>query len=113
MTYGARRATVMDGVEYNPRARFRVIKAPCSIAGWKSSGPSAWNGWRRNLEVGDVIVCAGYGPGFGSDPGYGVEFQSEEPGVGTCMFHPMVGSAFDYRPAPGYLEPVEDEEEST
>jgi hypothetical protein len=96
---------VLDGVTWAPDQEYRVVKEGAYLTGWKSSGTSSWGSWRRDLEVGEVIVCAGFGAGFGSDPGFGVEFR--DPEVGLTEFHPWVGGAFNYRPEPGYLEPVE------
>jgi hypothetical protein len=74
--------------------------------------PNAHQGWQQQLSVGDVITCEGYGPGWGSDPGYGVHFstpQSKAEHVVFAEFRPMAGGLFNYRPADGWLEPVEEE----
>jgi hypothetical protein len=100
-----------DGLVYAPGARFRVVAEGGRLSGWASSGRSSWSGWSQQLHVGDVIVCTGFGAGWGSDPGFGVEFTSEvsaAAGVGSCEFYPSDGGAWSYRPPVGFLEPVVD-----
>jgi hypothetical protein len=50
------------------------------------------------LHVGDIVTCTGYSPGSGADPGYGVEFssqQSEAARAFHCGIWPMHGILFD------------------
>lgn len=107
--HGERRSVTYDGIEYAPGAKFRVLKH-CSMNGFKPSGhPGALDGWRQALEPGDIITCLGYGPGWGSDPGYGVEFTSdaaEAVGAFHLDINPQAGGIWDYRPQPGLLEPA-------
>lgn len=103
-----RSTATLDGVEYAPGRKFKVTRAGCELSGMKPDGPYSWRGYKRPLEVGEVITCAGFGAGFGGDPGYGVEFY--EAGVGTCEFRPSTGSMWTYRPQPGCLEPIEEKE---
>jgi hypothetical protein len=110
-----RQTTTLDGVEYAPGGKFRVVKEGARLSGWTPMAPSAWSGWSQVLHVGDVIECRGFGPGFGSDPGYGVEWTSEqarEAHAGSCDFWPSVGGMWSYHPAAGFLEPVDEEEEA-
>jgi hypothetical protein len=102
-----RAVTVLDGVEYAPGVRFEVVRDGARLMGMvpDNNHSFTYKSWRKYLAVGDVIECAGYGSGFGSDPGFGVEFRDPEGGL--CEFHPWIGSAFNYRPEPGYLRPVE------
>jgi hypothetical protein len=61
---------------------------------------------------GDVIECTGFGAGWGSDPGFGVEWTTERSradGAGYLELHPSVGGAFAYHPAPGLLRRIEEE----
>lgn len=102
------------GVRYAPGAKFRVIAEGARLSGWKPYAPSAFQGWSQTLHVGDVIECTGYGAGFGSDPGYGVEWTSEQARAdhaSSVDFRPQIGGAWAYRPGPGFLEPVKEEEE--
>lgn len=114
--YGQRRATTCDGTVYAPGGRFRVLAAGAYLDGMVAESgyrTSAWRGWRQDLSPGDIVTCTGFGAGWGGDPGYGVEFtseQSEAAFAGNCMLYPMAGSIFNYHPAPGVLEPVTDEE---
>jgi hypothetical protein len=97
-----------DGVEYTAGRQFRVIKAG-ALSGFVPIGCGAFRGWGQKLKVGDVITCAGCGYGFGSDPGWGVGWESEQSKAARAVdvdFTPSTGSVFSYRPAPGYLEPV-------
>jgi hypothetical protein len=103
-----RTARTYDGIEYAPGRQFRVIAEGLRLYGVIPDGPSAWRSWAQDLRPGDIVTCTGYGPGFGSDPGYGVEFttsESEQAHAGACEIRPSVGGIFGYRPAPGALEP--------
>ena len=104
-----RRAALFDGVEYAPGKRFRVIAEGCSLHGMVVMGPG-WNqGWKQTLYVGDVIECTGFGQGWGSDPGYGVEWTSEESKAANAHsvdFYPEVGIPFLCHPRPGFIEEV-------
>jgi hypothetical protein len=99
----------IDGVTYTPGATFRVSKAGAKLTGLTPSGGSSLSGWGQPLQVGDVLTCTGYGPGWGGDPGYGIEFTSEQSiasGAIHCAVWPTAGGPFNYRPAPGYLDPI-------
>jgi hypothetical protein len=51
-----------------------------------------------------------HGEGMGSDPGFGVEFTTEQSlaaRASHCDIYPFVGGLWAYRPPPGYLEPLE------
>lgn len=106
-----RTARTIDGVEYAPGARFEVL-APCRLLGWGPVMNSASRGWSQELAAGDVIECTGFGAGWGSDPGFGVEWTTERSradGAGYLELHPSVGGAFSYHPAPGLLRRIEEE----
>jgi len=95
------------GVEYAVGALFRVTQEGAKLSGW-TPRQGYHQGWGQDLHVGDVIECTGFGPGWGSDPGYGVEWTSPEAKAvhaSAVMFRPYVGGAWAYRPAPGYLVP--------
>lgn len=108
-------AGVKDGL--TPGARFRVVKEGARLRGMVSAGPGASGFADRPLAVGDTIVCRGYGPGWGSDPGYGYHWVDDE--LAHATFHPSppsdpsgrwTGSVFSYgQPQVGYLEPVAEE----
>jgi hypothetical protein len=108
---GNRRTVTYDGVEYRPGRRFRVV-AEATLDGLVHSPDhrSAWDGWRQQLKPGDILTCTGFGAGWDSDPGFGVEFtsaQSEEAGAVHCDVNPMICVPFGYRPRPGILEPAD------
>lgn len=115
MTFPNRRGVSFDGVHYAPGRRFRVIAEGAQLEGMVPEPDyrgSAWRGWQQSLEPGDVVTCTGFGAGWGGDPGYGVEFtsdQAEAERAGNCEIRPMAGGIFNYRPAPGVLEPDESE----
>lgn len=101
----------LDGVQYERGRKFRVVAEGVTMRGLVTAGRSAWSGWSAPLAVGDVVECLGFGPGWGSDPGYGVHWTSDtarEAGASHVEIHPGVGGIFDYRPKPGILEPMED-----
>lgn len=98
-----RKTATLDGVEYAVGGKFRVIRDGASLSGWTPTR-GGHRGWSRDLQVGDVVECAGFGPGWGSDPGYGIEFKA--PGVSSVEVRPSAGSMWSYRPADGFLEPV-------
>ena len=106
---GPRRAISLDGVTYAPGERFRVIAEGAVLDGLVPARGS-YKSWRQQLRPGDILTCTGYGPGFGGDPGYGVEFTSagsEAAGAFHCQVRPVAGGALDYRPARGLLQPDE------
>jgi hypothetical protein len=88
---------------YPAGARFRVVH-DANIDGMRPIGPNAHTGWRKRLIPGDVLTCDGYGPGFGSDPGYGVHWCAcnGEPCV-MGEFYPSAGGPFAYQPKPGFV----------
>lgn len=104
MSWGARTAQVYDGTPYVPGALYEVQQA-CRLSGWVPAR-GGHNGWAQRLTPGDVVECRGYGPGFGSDPGYGIEWVSEQSRAvhaSACDIWPQVGGAFAYRPRPGLV----------
>jgi hypothetical protein len=106
MTSSERRAVTRDDVTYAPGARFRVIRAGVTLDGIVPE-QGGYGDWQQHLQPGDVVTCTGYGPGWGADPGYGIEFTSagsEAARAIHCKIRPMTGGLFDYRPAPGSLQ---------
>jgi hypothetical protein len=109
MTPFERRAVTRDGVTYAPGRQFRVAREGAWLDGMVPE-MGGHCGWRKQLQIGDLLTCTGYGPGFGADPGYGVEFTSAEAraaGASHCEVWPMIGGLFDYGPPPGLLEPAD------
>lgn len=101
-----RDARTFDGIEYAPGRKFRVIAEGATMSGWAPTRHAgAFDMTRRDLAVGEIVECRGFGPGWGSDPGYGIEFVGGE-------IRPAVGGIWSYRPQPGLLEPVDDKEVS-
>lgn len=106
-----RRAVTYDGVTYAPGRQFRVTRRGVKLTGMTPDGPGAFRGWGQDLNPGDVVTCTGFGPGWGSDPGYGVGFTTPESlaaHAGHCEIHPMAGGMWGFRPHPLVLEPVDD-----
>jgi hypothetical protein len=103
-----RRAVLFDGVEFVPGKRFRVVREGCSLHGMVPKDGYR-QGWKQALHVGDIIECTGYGRGWGSDPGYGVEWCSEKSKAAHAQnvdFYPEIGIPFLCHPRPGFIEPV-------
>jgi hypothetical protein len=107
-----RREFVQDGIRYAPEVKFRVVKEGLRLNGMTPI-VGGMSGWSQTLKVGDVLTCTGFGPGWGGDPGYGVEFTTEESiaaRASHCDLWPSTGGPFGYRPKPGYLEPLDSDE---
>jgi hypothetical protein len=104
-----RRTVTYDGITYAPGAQYRVITEGVTLDGMISEGRGAYGGWQQHLQPGDLLTCTGFGPGWGADPGYGVEFTSAESEAArafNCEVKPSAGSIFSYHPKAGVLEPV-------
>lgn len=91
-------------------AKFRVVKDGARLSGMVPFAGGAYQGWGHVLAVGDVIESRGFGPGWGSDPGYGVHWTCEavrEARASFVEFKPSgSGNWFTYWPAAGWLEQV-------
>jgi len=101
-----------DGITYAPGTRFRVVREGLTLHGLTAEA-SAYRGWSQKLSPGDVLTCTGYGPGWGGDPGYGIEFTTSESiaaGAINCDVMPSVGGRYAFRPPAGSVEPEEKEE---
>lgn len=100
--------------KYARGKRFRVIKAGAQLRGLTlvpGVHYTAHQGWTQDLALGDVIESLGYGPGFGADPGYGINWTSEHAKAErahSLTFYPEEGGIWSYRPPEGYLEEVTD-----
>jgi hypothetical protein len=104
-----RSAATFDGTDYAPGRKFRVARDGLTLTGYTPVRGGAQE-WRQALQVGDILTCTGYGPGFGGDPGYGVEFTSEQSEAARafhCDISPMNGGPFGCRPPVGSLEPAD------
>lgn len=102
-----RTTVTYDGMEFAPGAQFIVIK-PCLLHGMTTTGPSAWSYWSQDLAPGDVVTCLGHGMGWGSDPGFGVEFtspESEAASAAHCEISPSAGTQWSLHPVAGLLVP--------
>lgn len=105
-----RTARTIDGVDFRPGRKFRVVKPGLCLRGWVPV-VGASQGWGHDLNVGDVVECLGHGPGMGSDPGHGLEFTSEaarEAGAFHVEIQPNVGGIWNFHPPVDSLEPVDD-----
>jgi hypothetical protein len=104
-----RTARTFDGVDYTPGRRFRPAREGLRLQGLIPDGRSAYRGWAQDLRLEDILTCTGFGPGFGGDPGFGVEFTTErsrEERAFHCDLRPQWGTLWSYRPCPGDLEAV-------
>lgn len=100
----------LDGLRYAPGTRFRITKEGARLHGFTPSGPSSFDGWTQQLHIGDVLTCTGFGPGWGGDPGYGIEFSTERSradGALHCDVSPRRGGVWNYRPDPSFLQAVD------
>jgi hypothetical protein len=93
-----------DGIEYWPGRRFVVAQTGAYLSGMVPVLRHAWETRSRSLAVGEEIECAGYGPGWGGDPGYGVHWCDSE--MQFAEFHPQHGGMFAFRPTPGWVRPA-------
>ena len=82
--------------------KFRVIREGARLHGW-THHPGYHTGTAIDLKVGDVIESLGYGPGIGSDPGYGIHWKGD---AAYLQFSPSTGGAWAYHPAEGWVEEV-------
>lgn len=91
---------------YAAGKRFRVVREGATLNGMVQTG-TVIRAWSRPLVVGEVIVSRGPGYGWGSDPGFGVHWETDEPDVEHAYVTPS-GSPmfFIYYPADGFLEEV-------
>lgn len=108
-----RSARAFDGIEYAPGRKFRVVQEGLKLSGLGPYSNGGHVGWKQELHVGDVIECTGFGPGWGSDPGFGVEWTSEAARTARavhCDIYPSVGGIWAYRPPAGSVEPIKEEE---
>jgi hypothetical protein len=106
-----RTPATFDGIDYAPGRKFRVTREGLTLTGHTAVTGGAQE-WQQVLHAGDILTCTGYGPGFGGDPGYGVEFtsqQSEAARAFHCDIWPMHGDEFGYRPPVGSVEPADDD----
>lgn len=111
MSWGPRSVRVFDGIPYVPGALYEV-RSPCRLSGW-TPVQGGHQGWGLRLEPGHLLTCRGYGPGWGSDPGFGIEWTCEEARAvhaSACELSPSVGGAFAYRPAIGLVAVLENSE---
>lgn len=105
-----RTPATFGGIDYAPGRKFRVTREGLTLTGHTAVIGGA-QGWQQVLHAGDILTCTGYGPGCGGDPGYGVEFtsqQSEAARAFHCDIWPMNGGVFGYRPPAGSVEPAGD-----
>jgi hypothetical protein len=110
-TMHGRQARTFDGVDYVPGAKYEVLVPGLRLSGWIPIHGGA-QGWGQQLQPGDVITCLGYGPGWGSDPGYGIEWTSEAAKAAHAYsldIWPTAGGAFDYRPPAGSVRRLPEE----
>lgn len=102
----------MNTSDFPKGARFKVVREGAYLSGLRLMVEQRSNGRigiRRDLELGDVIVSRGFGPDWGSDPGYGIHFDwpGDEQHVDYTEFKPGQGALFGFGPADGYLERID------
>lgn len=106
--YTERSARKIGDVMYAPGTKFKVVVEGLRLSGYV---PTQWHGasdgWSQQLQPGDILTCTGFGPGLGSDPGFGIEFTSEESErvrAYHCSVRPESGGPWGYHPRPGTVE---------
>jgi hypothetical protein len=98
----------MRARDYKKGQRYRVIREGARLRGMQPVGPHTQQGWRRELEVGDVITCLGTSMTFG-DGVPAVKWGDEDGAwlANDCIFSPASGGLWGGQPpADGYLEEV-------
>jgi hypothetical protein len=102
----AQRASFVEG------ARFRVIKPGARLEGMVFFGETTWSGWSRNLEVGEIVTCRGWIPGWQTSDVMVADFTAEKvpDNAKWVSVWPLAGMWKPY-PALGYLEALDDNEE--
>lgn len=97
-------------MQYEKDKKYRVIKDGAQLYGMKPTAPYCQTGWRKKLEVGEVITCAGCSMTFGD--GIAALKWNDENGewlANDCMFKPVKGNELwgMQEPADGFLEEVQ------
>lgn len=95
---------------YAKGSKFRVTVSGVSLRGMKRLDAYSWEGWRQELQPGDVLTSGGYVRGWGSDPGPDIVTWTHvngEPlrGVEYVEFSHGAGGFWETRPHPDYLIP--------
>jgi hypothetical protein len=94
--------------KYEKGRRYRVVKAGAKLSGMKPVAPYCEQGWGKELEIGEVITCAGTAMTFGD----GVPAMKWHDADGRwlandCLFSPVKGGMWGGQvPEDGYLEEV-------
>lgn len=91
--------------------KFRVIKAGAKISGMVPIAPWTQQGFRRELEVGDVLTCRGSSMTAGD--GVPAIKWADEKDDWICndpLFYPQLDNGMwtGQYPARGYLEPIDE-----
>ena len=91
--------------------KFRVVREGARLCGFKPAGPHCQQGWRRDLQVGEVITCGGESMTFGDGVPAIKWLDADGKWIANdCLFHPVKGGMWGGQiPEDGYLEEVSDE----
>lgn len=91
---------------YPKGTRWKVVAEGVTWSGLKPV-PGGAMGAGGDLPVGSIITSRGPVNGWGGDAGYGIRWDIDGVvGIGDIMVFPIVGTAFNSRPADGLLEEV-------
>jgi hypothetical protein len=98
-------------LKYVNGRKFIVVRPGARLEGLLSFGPSAWAGYQRELEVGEVITCLGWKLGYGTESVMVTNWTAESvpDNVEWLQVWPVAGMWRPY-PADGYLAWVEEKE---
>lgn len=104
----------MNRRDYIKGEKYRVVRAGAYLRGMTTVGRGVFNGWRRDLQVGDVITCLGESWTMGDGvPAIKWGDETGEWLANDCTFQPCGGGLWGGQvPLPGYLEPADDEDEA-
>ncbi len=98
----------MSAVKFEKGKRYRVIRAGAHLTGMQPAGRNAQQGWRQDLNVGDILTCSGSSMTFGD--GVPALKWTDENGdwlANDCTFTPVQGGMWGGQvPEDGYLEEV-------
>lgn len=88
--------------------KYRVVKPGARLRGYKPVGPNCEEGWSRDLEVGEIITCAGSSMTFGDGvPALKWHDKDGKWIANDCLFRPVQGGMWGGQvPEDGYLEEV-------
>lgn len=96
----------MNRRDYKKGRRYRVVRAGARLRGMQPISSCAQQGWRKDLEVGEILTCLGESMTFGDGvPAIKWGDETGEWLANDCIFSPVTGGLWGGQvPADGYLE---------